>query len=211
MGDGDVVREARWALRETAEARLERDGREATCAFVCTRDGEPILALDTPLDTKATGEATCRAAETTLRGVLVPVTDEERTRFEAVVSEPASPPLARLALSGVELADGTAVTPADWRLPEPGWLSGEQFILDHMNDDHVGEMKEMCAHFFGIDETAPRLLAVDSEGMHLGTVDGVRYLRFDARADTVREVAAQTVILTYRARGEALPDWSSND
>ena len=200
-----AAREARWILRETARAGLRVGMQRHEVDFVCTRGGEPIIAI--PADAAEAvsigeNEVELHAPRLTLQGRLKPIERKDQAeRFLAFHPDAAESDLLHLGVGGIKL-DGTNLDAEVFVLGDPGWLSEEQFILDHMNEDHVKEMRLMCSHFFSIKEAAPRMIAVDSEGMHLHADGRVLYLRFDSRCDTTREVAMQTVILTRRAQGQ---------
>lgn len=201
-----AIREARWQLRERAEARFRVGSSEVVCSFVCTREGEPILAVPASADNAlAVGETVVLEATAggSLDGTLQSVeAGDGLTRFESFHPGVELASLRRLALRGGTLADGTPFSADDWRLPHAAWIQREQFILDHMNEDHLREMQRMCAAFFDLPNTEPRMLAVDSEGMHLQAADRVLYLRFDRCCESVEEVAFQTIALTRRAEAE---------
>lgn len=144
-----------------------------------------------------------------LRGWLQPASESERSRFLGVLPDADPARLHRFEIQEAALLDGSTASAEEWTLDTPGWVDQEQFILDHMNDDHVSEMQLMCAQLRGVEVAEPRMVAVDPEGMHLRAGDALLYFRFEEVCDTVREVAGQTIVLTHRARamagGEAEP------
>ncbi|MEM1245300.1 MAG: DUF2470 domain-containing protein [Acidobacteriota bacterium] len=206
MTVNEKIREARWHLREAATAELHVAAGSAHCAFVCTREGEPVVAAGSAFPEGVAVELH-EARGTILQGKLRPLDDEAaRHRFFAIANEAGPSLLRRLEIEEVVLPNGARIGAGDWLFAEPGWVEKEQYILDHMNEDHVREMREMCAQLAGVEEAEPRMLAVDPEGMHLRAGGAVHYLRFDETCDTVREVAMQTVMLTHRARELASSD-----
>lgn len=197
-----AVRAAQYAHLTLARAAV------ADCSFVCALTGAPVIALPTPLQRDAQ-PATLHLEgdpDVQLVGVVSPCACEVAAeRFGRVLPDAEYQALAMLSIESGRLrdADGTLEFPGhDWSLAAAEWFAREDYIVDHMNDDHVAEMRAMVSHFLGIEDPAPKMLCADPEGVHLATSEGVRYLPFRHYCNTVKEVALETVYLAHTAMGK---------
>jgi len=73
------------------------------------------------------------------------------------------------------------------RQDNAAFATGAQHAIDHMNDDHVENMKEMCRGVYGLSPERVRMVALDATGFDLDA-DAQRH-----RFSFGREVAASEV------------------
>jgi hypothetical protein len=197
---------ARRLLRSTEAGTLGVSASSASRTFVLTHEGRPLLAGSDlrPGDSAelvvAARDPGADAVRVTVAGALRVATPAEAARFAAFSGD--APVLCLEPASvRVEGAAGSAsVASADFLLPTPEWLAGEQGILDHMNEDHEDSMLRMSLHYFGTEAKTARLIAADPEGLHVRTDRGVQYFPFDRRASTHDDVHHATVHLARTAR-----------
>jgi heme iron utilization protein len=193
---------ARRLLRSTEAGTLGVSASSASRTFVLTHEGRPLLAAG-DLRPGAQAELAVAGADPArviVAGALRAATPAEAARFAAFSSD--SPVLClEPATVRVEGAAGeVTLAAADFLLPTPEWLEGEQGILDHMNEDHEDSMLRMSLHYFGTEAKTARLIAADPEGLHVRTDRGVQYFPFDRRATTHDDVHHATVHLARTAR-----------
>ncbi|MEM7404308.1 MAG: DUF2470 domain-containing protein [Pseudomonadota bacterium] len=199
---------ARRTARTSARGHLTIAGAAiGSCAFVCTLTGAPIVSLPNPAATgpqpavlDVDGDPHLR-----LRGTVVASDDDARLRFERIVPEATHTLLVTFQVeAGTFGAAGDTLefSGSDWHLPDAQWFAREDYIVDHMNDDHIAEMQAMVRHFVHVDDPSPRMLCADPEGMHVRTSAGVHYLPFRHYCDSVKEVALETVYLAHTAMGK---------
>ena len=197
---------ARRLLRSTEAGTLAVPASSASRTFVLTHEGRPLLAGD---DLRigaqaelavAAGDGGAEAAHVTVVGAVRAATPVEAARFAAFSTDT---PVLCLEPASVRVegsAGSASLSPAEFLLPTPEWLPGEQGILDHMNEDHEDAMLRMSRHFHGVEAKTARLVAADPEGLHVRTDRGVLYFAFDRRANTHDDVHHATVHLARTAR-----------
>ena len=206
----EVIQEARARARGMNRAVLKTSEQSTACPIVCSREGEPLLAIPSsahPLLLTIDQEVTVAAsADIVFRGTTQTLDEgpplARLRRFLPGISTEA---LRRIQLSEVAIEGDLTLAPTEWLLPRPDWAEREDFILDHMNEDHRSEMQLMCSHFFGLTVETPQMIAADPEGMHLEADGTIRYLAFHEPANAMREVQAQIIRLTHEARDGTPP------
>ena len=82
----------------------------------------------------------------------------------------------------------------EWYLAPPAWTAEEQAVLDHMNDDHADAVARM-AEGAGLAGASARLIAIDPEGTHVRSGEGIAYVPFDGPAMDVESLRARMVAL----------------
>lgn len=89
----------------------------------------------------------------------------------------------------------------DWLQAPPDWQPGESKIIEHMNDDHADALQTIAADLLGADGSRPKeaeLLAVDPEGFHVRTENGIVYGSFDQPCRSTDEVRQGFIRLIKR-------------
>lgn len=88
-----------------------------------------------------------------------------------------------------------------WSLPTPEWLSGEDSMVQHMNEDHEDAMQLMCKHFFELDTEHVEMLTLTPDGCFLRADQGKPiFIAFEDIVHSGQEVRQQLVKLTHAAR-----------
>lgn len=211
MSAEQALRDARQSVRSQAYGMLQSDmvGRQVR-AFVCTREGEPVLVCPSEQLISDRTDSGYRLELTvgdrriiTLTGILTERVDTAaRARLEKFLPGQSGADLVMFGVTAARTRDGgkdAHYTGHQWRLPPAAWFGREDYIIDHMNDDHVGEMAAMCRYFHQVDDSAPTMLAVDPEGLHIRSALGVHYFPFRQYCATVKDVANETIRLARKA------------
>ena len=97
-----------------------------------------------------------------------------------------------------------------------GWLDGTSLLRDptdegigeaagaaiaHMNEDHVDNMREMCAAFYDVDPEQVRMVALDRTGFALETNGPNRRLHLSfGREISARDLRTAVIDVLQRAR-----------
>ena len=88
-----------------------------------------------------------------------------------------------------------------WALPTPEWLSSEENMVEHMNEDHEDAMQLMCKHLYAIDANQVQMLTLSPDGCFLKADEGKPiFVPFDELVHNGQEVRQQLVKLTHAAR-----------
>ncbi|MFT6032220.1 MAG: putative heme iron utilization protein [Arenicella sp.] len=88
-----------------------------------------------------------------------------------------------------------------WTLPTPEWLSNEENMVQHMNEDHEDAMQLMCEHLFGINPEHVEMLTLTPDGCFLKADQGKPlFVPFEEFVHSNQEVRQQLVKLTHAAR-----------
>lgn len=91
----------------------------------------------------------------------------------------------------------------NWRLPTPAWNTGEQGMIQHMNEDHVDAMQAICAYYTGTDASAVSLLAINPDGAFYRCEDKKPcYIPFERLATESMDIRKILVEQTNVARKE---------
>ncbi|QDV04974.1 Pyridoxamine 5'-phosphate oxidase [Planctomycetes bacterium Poly30] len=88
----------------------------------------------------------------------------------------------------------------DWLLGSPDWHAEEAGILEHMNEDHGDAVAAIAADLLGKEVSDARLIAVDPEGFHMRTSDGVVHGSFEKACQTTDDVRQAFIQLVRGAR-----------
>lgn len=94
------------------------------------------------------------------------------------------------------------------------WLSGAQVlaatlpiaqvetsIIEHMNEDHRGNLIDYCRHFHSIDTDNVRMIGIDCDGFDLHANEKIHRFDFDAEIRDAQSARAKLVSLAHIARG----------
>jgi hypothetical protein len=91
-----------------------------------------------------------------------------------------------------------------WTLPTPEWLDSEEYIVQHMNEDHEDAMQLICQHIFGISAKHVAMLTLTPDGCFLSADQSKPiFIPFANLVHSGLEVRQQLIKLTHAAR-EAL-------
>lgn len=198
---------------DAADVAFAEPEHSLRCPSVLAEDGSPLFVVEAAIELAATPRPASwslrlddPAGPTLLRlvGDAMPGAEDDaglRARFEALLPTVLSTSrrLWQLKPRWVERDGELLGSAAQWLLPPASWQGDRQYITDHMNEDHVEQMRAMCRHFFGLMPQQVALIALDSEGMHLRADGHVHYLPFARCCDSTREVAMETVRLSIEA------------
>ena len=88
-----------------------------------------------------------------------------------------------------------------WMLPDPEWLSSEDHMVSHMNEDHADAMQLICQHYFNLSSDSIEMLTLTPDGCFLSPKDEKPlFVKFEELAFSSQEVRQQLVKLTQNAR-----------
>jgi len=91
----------------------------------------------------------------------------------------------------------------EWLLDTPKWLTSEQSMIDHMNEDHTDAMQLMCEHHFGAKLKSVEMISINPDGCFIkGELTKPMFITFRQVAYTSQEVRQELVALTQAARTE---------
>lgn len=92
------------------------------------------------------------------------------------------------------------IEPKEWLLATPEWVSGENGIVDHMNEDHVDAMEAMIRSILHEEPREVAMVRCDIEGFHLRSAGAVRWVPFAKQCLTAHDVRMEMVRLTRESR-----------
>ena len=88
-----------------------------------------------------------------------------------------------------------------WALPTPEWLSSEDHIVSHMNEDHTDAMQLICQHEFSLNTKNVKMLTLTTDGCFLlPKGEKPLFVKFEELAFSAQEVRQQLIKLTQDAR-----------
>lgn len=88
-----------------------------------------------------------------------------------------------------------------FRAPESALELSESGILEHMNADHAGNLRDYCRFVHGRDVLDVEMIGVDCDGFDVRADGEVLRFDFDAPATTPEATRSALVELARRARG----------
>lgn len=89
----------------------------------------------------------------------------------------------------------------EWNAPASPWsIEAEKNMIDHMNEDHQDAMSLILAHHHGIQDNAPIMSGVVSDGFYIYSNNKNYYVPFESTCTKHEDVRMALVKLTNRAR-----------
>lgn len=89
----------------------------------------------------------------------------------------------------------------EWNAPASPWsFEAEKNMIDHMNEDHQDAMSLILAHHHGIQDNAPIMSGVVSDGFYIHSNNKNYYVPFENTCTKHEDVRMALVKLTNRAR-----------
>ncbi len=77
----------------------------------------------------------------------------------------------------------------------------EASIIEHMNEDHRGNLIDCCRHFHSINTDNVRMIGIDCDGFDLHANEKIVRFDFDAEISDAHGARAKLVALAHMARG----------
>ncbi len=93
------------------------------------------------------------------------------------------------------------ISQQDWNLKDPEWLSSEQDMVTHMNQDHTEALELICMQQFNYFPNNIEMLAINPDGFFIrADKKKPQFIAFDSLATTSIEVRKALVRMTNQAR-----------
>ena len=94
------------------------------------------------------------------------------------------------------------VEPEQYLLPVSALADQEEDILQHMNSDHVDNLKAFCRHVHGLEVSQARMIGIDPDGFDLRADAQVLRLDFARPVSDAQQARQALVQLAHLAKAE---------
>lgn len=92
------------------------------------------------------------------------------------------------------------VEPEDYRCETGELAAAESGILEHMNADHAGSLRDYCRHAHGVEAHEAAMIGIDPDGFDVRADDRVLRFAFDTPVTDAAQARAALVALARAAR-----------
>ncbi|MBL0711480.1 MAG: DUF2470 domain-containing protein [Colwellia sp.] len=84
-------------------------------------------------------------------------------------------------------------------MPTAEWEKDRDYIINHMNEDHVNNMVDLVHYYFNTKPKSVELVDISSEGFYIKTEDTTHYLAFDNPCSTTIGMAEESARMSIFA------------